>query len=261
MTLGAMCAFFTFAIASRSPAVTLDRLERLAELAGFGLTQASVSGQRFTSDSDIYDALDFARARTLLSFDTRAAQKRIETLPWVAHASIDRVFPDRLDVRIAERAPFAVWRIDGSERLIDRTGRVLGAAPANAAPALPRIAGAGASTQAAALLDLLAGYPSLSCQLALAERVGRRRWTLRLASGLAIALPADGEADALRRAVALVEAGFDAGEEIDLRVPGRVLLREAPTENRPVTAAGLAPAARLASSGASACTGSTCHGQ
>lgn len=253
-----MCAFFTFTVSGRSLAPTVDRLERLAELAGFGLMQASVSGQRYTSDSDIYDALDFARARTLLSFDTKAAQKRIESLPWVAHASIDRVFPDRLDVRITERAPFAVWQIDGSETLIDRTGRVLGAVPGNATPALPRIAGPGASTQAAALFDLLARYPSLAGQLVLAERVGRRRWTLRLSSGLAIALPAVGEADALRRAMALAEAGFGAGEEIDLRVPGRVLLREAPVATRATAAAGHNPATRLASS-VETCPGSACH--
>ena len=39
----------------------------------------------------------------MLSFDSRAAQERIERLPWVERASIERVFPDRLEVRITER--------------------------------------------------------------------------------------------------------------------------------------------------------------
>jgi cell division protein FtsQ len=246
---------------TRSSASIMDRIERLAEVAGFGLMQVAVSGQRYTSDSDIYDALDFARARTLLSFDSGAAQKRIEGLPWVAHASIDRVFPDRLDVRITERAPFAAWHIDGSELLIDSMGRVLGPMPANLTQPLPRIAGAGASTQAAALFAMLREFPVLAQQLAVAERVGRRRWTLRLATGLVIALPAEGEPAALRRAAALMEAGFGAGEEIDLRVPDRVLLREVSAPVPAATAAVPAVPARLAASEVAACSGSACHGQ
>ena len=41
----------------------------------------------------------------MLSFDSRAAQDRIERLPWVERASIERVLPDRLEVRVSERSP------------------------------------------------------------------------------------------------------------------------------------------------------------
>ena len=211
------------AAGSRSPLV--GKLERVAEAAGFGLRQIAVTGQRYTADGDIFDALDLTAARTLLSFDSRAAKARIEQLPWIDRASIERVFPDGVNVQVVERQAFAVWRLGAQHYLIDKSGRRLGVVPASAMPALPRIAGEGAELGAAALLGRLAQYPALARRLDVAVRIGERRWTLLLTGGGAIHLPAEGEADALERAAALAAAGFMPAGELDLRVAGRTLLQ------------------------------------
>ena len=70
----------------------------------------------------------------MLSFDSRAAQDRIERLPWVERASVERVLPDRLEVRVSERSPVAVWRRGDRNFLIDGSGRVLAAIPRDAMP-------------------------------------------------------------------------------------------------------------------------------
>jgi cell division protein FtsQ len=112
---------------------------------------------------------------------------------------------------------------------------------------LPRIAGEGAATAAAALYALLAGYPTLARQVEIAERIGERRWTLRLAGGGAIALPAVGVADALARAPQLVAVAAQEGaNEIDLRVSGRTLVRATATAQQVV---GQIPDARMATGG------------
>ena len=212
---------------ARPTAPALAEIEHMIELAGYGLTQVSLTGHRLTPDSDVFDAIDLASAPTMLSFDSRATRKRIEALPWVEKASIERVFPDRLEVHITERTPFAVWRQGARHYLIDKTGRVLATVPPNMAPALPRLAGDGAAAAAAGLLALLAGYPDLVRRIEVAERIGERRWTLRLLGGGAIELPADGVAEALARAAALAAIAREAGiNEIDLRVAGRTLVRE-----------------------------------
>src|SRR6185295_3331587 len=149
----------------------------------------------------------------------------IERLPWVERASIERIVPDRLEIRIVERAAFAVWQAEGRTFLIDKSGRVLTAIAADAMPALPRVAGEGAPAETAALFSLLARHPDLLAQVKLAERVGGRRWTLRLADGSSIALPASGEKQALGRAVALGKAGIARMSDLDLRVEGRALSR------------------------------------
>ena len=210
----------------RAPAQLLPEIERLAVLAGLDLQQVSVSGHRFTPDGDIFDAVDLAHAPTLLSFDVRAAKQRLERLPWVERASIERIIPDRLEVRIVERAPFAVWQAEGRTFLIDKSGRVLTAIAPDAMPALPRVAGEGAPAEAAALFALLARHPDLLAQIKLAVRIGGRRWTLRLADGGSIALPASGERQALDRAAALGKNGIARVSNIDLRVEGRALLRK-----------------------------------
>ena len=225
----------------------LAEIERMLDRAGYGLTQISLTGHRLTPDSDIFDAIDLASTPTVLSFDTRAAQARVESLSWIERASIERVFPDRLEVHITERMPFAVWQLGARHYLIDKTGRVLTGVAPNTAPSLPRIAGEGAPTAAAALYTLLAGYPALAHQVEVAERIGERRWTLRLAGGGAIDLPADGVAQALARAPQLVAAAAQAGaDEIDLRVPGRALVRKASGARQVV---GQIPVARLAAGG------------
>ncbi len=222
----ALAAFAGLARQVDSPAPAMAEIERLLELAGLGLSQVSVTGHRHTLDSDVFDAVGLASASTLLGFDTRAAQDRIEKLPWVERASVERVVPDRVEVRIVERTPYAVWRLGSSEFLIDKTGRALGAAPKGAdAQPLPRVAGEGAATEARRLFELLAREPALSSRVEMAERVGGRRWTLHLTGGGKILLPATAEAEALSRALRIAAAQGRWDGEIDLRVAERPLVR------------------------------------
>jgi cell division protein FtsQ len=218
-------AFAGVARPLNSPAPAMAEIERLVELAGFGLTQVSVTGHRYTLDSDIFDAIGFENAHTMLAFDTRAAQDRIERLPWVERASIERVLPDRLEVRIFERSPFAVWRRIGRTFLIDATGRVLAAVPPDAMVSLPRVAGEGAAAKAAGLYALLAEHPQLLGRVEVAERVGQRRWVLRLVDGGSVQLPAYGEAEAIARWLRIADARGPGAVEIDVRVKERTLVR------------------------------------
>jgi cell division protein FtsQ len=240
-TLGAVALLSMAGSHSRGQAPSiLPEIERLAELAGFGLQQVAVKGHRFTPDGDIFDAVGLTRARTLLTFDAGAARERLERLPWVERASIERIIPDRIEVTILERAAFAVWQAEGRTFLIDRSGRVLSAVAPDAMPELPRLAGEGAPSEASALIELLARHPGLRDRVRLAERIGGRRWTLHLAGGGAIELPASAEGEALARALVLAREGLARTGAIDLRAEGRTLLRtsrSAQDRNEPVTGA------------------------
>lgn len=224
--LVAVTAGLKLARAERAGSV-LANLEKWAQLAGLSLDQVVLMGHRYTSDSDIFEAINLRRSRTMLTFDSQAAQARIAELPWIAQASIERVFPDRLEVRVTERIPIAVWTRGERSVLIDATGRTLAPVPADMMPALPRVTGDGADRAAASLFSLLATAPDLTSRIARADRIGGRRWTLRLKSGGAIHLPVEGEAEALAQAAAVLAAGF-ARAEIDVRAAGRAIVREAP---------------------------------
>jgi len=204
-------------------------LDQFASLAGLGIEQVSVVGQHYTLDSDVFDALDLQHALSFASFDMVAARQRIERLPWVESADIARVYPGRLDVTLKERKAYALWRRGETTYLVDVGGRVLSPVRPDLAPRLPRIAGQGAAEEAAALHATLARYPGLRDRLVEAERVGGRRWTLRLTDNVLLHLPADREVSALDAIEGAGGglAGLLATRDriIDLRAPGRIAVR------------------------------------
>jgi len=199
--------------------------DHVARTLGFGIDQVTVIGHRRTSDGAIFDALDLPNVATQLAIDTSAAQARLERLPWIATASVSRVLPDGLEIRLTERTPHAVWIRDGREWLVDRTGRVLGPNPVGARTELRRIMGHGAAETSAPLFEALSRHPDLVARLHLAERVSDRRWTLHLGSGSTVLLPAQGVPEAIARLMAgppgqrLVDR---AGASVDLRSPTRI---------------------------------------
>jgi hypothetical protein len=65
----------------------------------------------------------------------------------------------------------------------------------------------------------------LQARVGVAERIGGRRWTLHLAGGGSIVLPAEGVAEALARWQRLARSAAPRVSAIDLRLPERTLLR------------------------------------
>jgi cell division protein FtsQ len=204
------------------------KLERLARLMGFGIDQVTLTGHRFSYDRDVFDALDLGNVRTFAALDTAAVKARIERLPWIDTAELTRVFPGRLDIRVTERKPYALWSRADRLYLIDRTGRVLAAVNGETLPDLPRFAGEGAAAGAADLLQTLARYPEVGGHLAEAERVSERRWRLKLDNRTTLELPADDEVaalEALTRDAALLKRVAAGNATLDFRGPGRVAIR------------------------------------
>lgn len=200
---------------------------------GFGIDQVSLSGHQHTADTEIYAALDLENVRTLAAFDAPAALKRLEALPWVETAQITRMFPGSLKVDIRERRPSALWMLKGQFYLIDPTGRVLGATNDAKAWNLPRIAGAGANTEASLLFTALSRYPQIASAVDHAARIGGRRWSLVLRNGSRIELAADREVEGLEDVAnnsELRRALSGPAMVADVRTPGRLTVRLASAE-------------------------------
>lgn len=215
------------------------KLERLARLIGFGIDQVTLSGHRFSYDRDVFDALDLANVRTFAALDTATVKARIERLPWIDTAELTRVFPGRLEIRVTERKPFAVWSRADRHYLIDRTGRVLAAVNGETLPDLPRVAGEGAAADAASFLETIGRYPEVAGRLAEAERVSERRWRLKLDNKARIELPADDEVAALEdltRDAGLMKRVAAGNATFDFRGPGRVAIRSEPDASASVPA-------------------------
>ncbi len=97
---------------------------------GFWPKEISVTGNRRVSSTDILARARIAPHLSIWIENNGAIRRRIEGIPYVLTASIHRVPPSSVRIRIRERTPFAVLRSGFDSVLVDRSLRVL-------APATP----------------------------------------------------------------------------------------------------------------------------
>jgi cell division protein FtsQ len=210
--------------------MALARIDAALVGSGFGIREIVVKGRVHAPAGLIKESLGAQQSRTIFGFDTRAARKRLETVGWVRKARVMRLWPSTLVVELDEREAFARWSIRGHTLLIDRGGHLLGPATPDF-DTLPRVAGEGADKAAAVLVERLAAHEELAKQVALAERVERRRWDLHLSSERHVMLPAEGVDAALRLLAQMLRIGLpDDATVVDMRVAGLIALRAAPAD-------------------------------
>ncbi|MFA5775651.1 MAG: UDP-N-acetylmuramate dehydrogenase [Ilumatobacteraceae bacterium] len=88
--------------------------------------KVSVEGAQYTDAALVQSVVESLKGHSVLTVDTREAERRLESNPWVEDARIRTYFPDRVVIEIAERIP-AAWfvGVDNRARVIDSDGRVL----------------------------------------------------------------------------------------------------------------------------------------
>jgi cell division protein FtsQ len=210
--------------------------------AGFGLSVREILVQgRNESDRDaVLRAVGIGRGEPILAFDPQAAKERLETLPWVRKATVERRLPDTIFVRIEERRPLAVWQKGGQFALVDRDGEIIQRSRPERYGNLPLIIGEGAPEHAPALLAILASEPELRGRITAMARVADRRWTLTFDNGMELHLP---EQDVGRAWAKFASTEHSQGllnrdiAIVDLRLPDRLVVRLSPDAERPKQAA------------------------
>ncbi|MGD9981926.1 MAG: cell division protein FtsQ/DivIB, partial [Hyphomonadaceae bacterium] len=169
---------------------------------------------------------------SILALDPDAVKARIENLDWVAEARVRRLWPSTLVVHVERRGEYAVWEDErGEASVIDLNGDRLLTESAADHPHLLRVRGHGAGPAAQPVLRALEDLPLLSARIAYVERIGDRRWDLRLKSGAVVALPEEGAPEALthlerlQRLYGLLDRPLT---RLDMRAPGRLAIRVHP---------------------------------
>ena len=205
-----------------------DARDTLANSAGFRIATVSINGRRQLSQDEILAIGGVTGRRSLLFLDAGEVRERLKANPWIADATVLKLYPDRLNIDITERSAFALWQDDSHVSVIADDGAVLEPYVAGQFTSLPLVVGRGAQAQAKAFLSTLAKYPELHDAIKAMVFVGERRWNLHLASGLDIRLPESGVKAALDRLVKLDHDDHLLSRDIvaiDLRLPDRVTVR------------------------------------
>jgi cell division protein FtsQ len=203
-----------------------ERLGAATAASGLRVTDIVIEGRANTPESLLRAAIGVTKGDPILGFSLEETRARIETIPWVEHATVERRLPGMVIVNLQERRPFAVWQKDGKFVLVDRTGQVVTNQDVTQFPHLPLIVGQGAPGSAAGLLDALRERPALAEKVVASVRVGERRWNLRMASGTDVMLPEGHEVVALDRLLQLQQqhAVLDRPlATIDMRLPDRLV--------------------------------------
>lgn len=200
-----------------------------ANLAGFRIANVNLSGQNHVTPGDILATAGVKPTSSLLFLDAEGARTRLEELAWIKRATVQKLYPDRLDIQIVEREGFALWQRDGKINVIARDGRVI--APYSDDPRyirLPIVVGDGAETNVVEIVEALSLVPGVRDQVRAAIRVADRRWTLKMRNGIDVRLPEHGLADALQQLAVLDKEKSLLTRDItivDLRLPDRVSVR------------------------------------
>ena len=196
---------------------------------GFRVEDVLVVGRRETPREELLKAVRLARGAPILAFDPKAAKDRIEALPWVRAASVQRRLPDTVFLRVIERRPLAVWQNEGRFKLIDYDGEVISERHIERFSKLLLVVGADAPVHAARLLETLWNQPELMARVKAAVRVGGRRWNVRLDNGIDVRLPEENPASAWARLAEYERAHGVLAKDVgilDLRLPDRLIVQK-----------------------------------
>jgi cell division protein FtsQ len=205
-----------------------------------------VSGAEHTQALEVAEAAALGRNTNLLLLDGAGVIERVEELPWVKSARLDRMLPGTVRIRISERRPAMVLSLGAARWTIDATGRVLGAG--SAARGLPVLAGVqvgtiepGLSLRTSEAEDALAAYRGLPRVLrrrvvgVFAPTIERITFALddqtQIRYGAAEDVAAKNEV--LRALLRRLRAEGTTAGYIDVRVPGRPAVTEHPVETPP----------------------------
>ena len=208
-----------------------ERLSKVAAASGLRVTDVVIEGRANTPEALLRAAIGVSKGDPILGFSLEETRARIETIPWVEKATVERRLPGTLVVNLQERRPYAIWQAQKKYQLVDRTGQVVTNQDVGEFRHLPVIVGQGAPGAAALLLDALRERPALTEKIEAVVRVGERRWNLHMSSGTDVLLPEGHEVVALDRLMQLQRdhAVLDRPLiAIDLRLPDRLVFRPKP---------------------------------
>jgi cell division protein FtsQ len=209
------------------PAVQ-DLCDQAANGAGFRIAEIALAGEHQVSREDILSLAGITGRSSLLLLDAGRARARLMTNPWIAQATVLKLYPDRLRIGIKERKAFALWQNEGRVSLIAADGTVLETYVPPRFAALPLVVGKGAEHAAEDFLGLLARYPDIAGQLEASVLVADRRWTLHLKGGIEVLLPEVDPERGLKTLVDLAQTKKLLTRDIvavDLRLADRVTVR------------------------------------
>jgi cell division protein FtsQ len=87
--------------------------------------QVKISDNHYVAPAGVIAIFAADRGRGILRIPLAERRQQIEAIPWVEHATVRRVFPNRIEVEIVERTPIAYLRQGSDLSFVDAHGVIL----------------------------------------------------------------------------------------------------------------------------------------
>lgn len=104
---------------------TAAGLMYLARLGVFTVDRVVVRGNSRLSTGEVLMLIDGLKGESVFSADLARYRARLLDSPWVADATMRRVLPSTIDLRVIERVPIAVGRLGDQLFLVDPSGVII----------------------------------------------------------------------------------------------------------------------------------------
>lgn len=177
---------------------------------------------QYLSKDEIKAALMPLVKTSILDADMQLIHATVAKLPWVKNASVERVWPDTVDIKVSERKAYVRWGKDG---LLTENGELF--TPNNVGQFQSLLLVEGPKNQEAKTLEIMKGVKTTlddhALEMAEFNVDDRAAWKIKLKTGLEIVLGRTEQLQKLQRfLVTLPILGADkvaAMQIADLRYP------------------------------------------
>jgi cell division protein FtsQ len=102
-----------------------DARDGAANAAGFRIMSIALAGNHHVSREEVLAVAGVTGTTSLLFLDVADMRERLKTNPWIADATVLKLYPGELQIGVKEREAFALWQKDGRVSVIADDGTVL----------------------------------------------------------------------------------------------------------------------------------------
>lgn len=198
--------------------------------AGFKVDQVTIEGRKQTSLEQVQMVIKPKRGDPIFAIDLESIRVRLETLPWVRQAVVERRLPGNVYIKLVEKEAIARWQRQGRFVMIDREGGEILDEPKGGERNLPLVVGEDAAGHVPSLFLALSQEAELWARVKAVVFVGQRRWNVKiddLSKGVDIRLPDENPEKAWGRLAKLEREYRILNRQIsmiDLRLPDRLIV-------------------------------------
>lgn len=200
---------------------------------GFVVDDIIIEGNVHTQDDEINSRLQLAVGDPIFKCDPHGVKAKLEDIPWVKTAAVQRRLPGVIQVKLVERTPVALWQYEGQLSLIDEDGIVMPQQDIKEFRNLVVVVGKGAPAKTGRILSEIVDLGNVLDNVAAVVFVNERRWDLVLKNGVKIKLPEENVGSAIEHLVELNQSYnilSGAVKIVDLRLQDRTFLRTEPAQ-------------------------------